>query len=79
MGQFVADQGTHICVPLCNGRWGNPVVWPREFYADILELSGDRGARALLDQYSSRITEVPCEDPGVLMDIDTPDDLAALT
>lgn len=77
--QFMAGQGTHICIPKCNGRRGNPVVWPREFYADILELSGDRGARALLDQYSSRIVEVPCEDTGVLLDIDTPADLAALT
>ena len=72
---FVDCDGRSICVPICGLRRGNPVIWPRAFFPDILELNGDQGARALISRYQGRVLEVPCDDEGVLMDIDTPADL----
>lgn len=79
IARYVDGQAQHICVPSCQGRRGNPVIWPREFFRDILDVSGDRGAKALLAQYSDRVLELVCEDPGVLNDVDTPADLEILT
>lgn len=64
-----------ICAPVCGARRGNPVTWPREFFPDILQLSGDRGARDLMATYKDRVQEVGVEDNGVLMDFDSPDDI----
>jgi len=41
----------------------------------LLELDGDRGARALLSANPEQVVEVPVEDPGILLDIDTPQQL----
>lgn len=79
MARFAKGQGHDICVPRCHGRRGNPVIWPRAFYSDILAIAGDRGARVLLEQYTDRVVELVCEDTGVLVDVDTPADLVGLT
>lgn len=56
------------------GRRGHPVGFSSELYQELTELSGDAGARRLLARYPSQGIEVA--DPGVLVDIDTEDDLA---
>lgn len=73
---FEESHGMSICVPVCDGRRGNPVVWPREFFAEIMQLTGDRGARELMTTYKDRVREVNFIDSGVLIDIDSPDDMA---
>lgn len=62
-------------VPVVEGRRGNPVLWPRTFFADLLGLTGDRGARALFDAPETTVVEVPLDNVGLLLDIDTPEDL----
>lgn len=56
------------------GRRGHPVAFAQELYSDLVRLAGDEGARRLLARYPSQGVEV--DDPGVLVDIDTPEDLA---
>jgi len=73
---FMEHGGHAICVPVYHGRRGNPVLWPREFFSNILDLTGDIGARQVLDRYPERIVEVPIENSGVIMDVDTPEELA---
>lgn len=63
-----------IAAPRYNGRRGHPVAFGPEHAAALSALDGDAGARALL-QDSARITWVDVDDPGVLHDVDTPDDL----
>lgn len=63
------------CVPVVDGRRGNPVVWPRAFFHHIVELDGDRGARRIFEEEDMRVVEVPLENPGLLFDIDTRADL----
>ena len=64
-----------ICVPVHLGQRGNPVLWGRQHFAALEALSGDRGARNLLDEYADELVEVSMPDAGVLTDIDTPEAL----
>jgi molybdenum cofactor cytidylyltransferase len=58
------------------GRRGHPVAFASELYSELVQLTGDEGARRLVARYPSFGVEL--DDPGVLVDIDTIDDLAAL-
>lgn len=64
-----------IVAPGYRGRRGHPVVFGAAHWPALTELAGDRGAFALLERHRPRIIEV--DDPGVLQDIDTEDDLGA--
>ena len=66
-----------IVVPRRDGRRGNPVLWPREFFAAMRAVAGDRGARAVLEANAGRIRFVEMDDDAVHADVDTPDDLGA--
>ena len=66
-----------IAVPVYEGRRGHPVIFDlRRYRHDLLETSGDRGARALLDRVPEDVLEVAVEDPGTVLDVDTPTDYA---
>lgn len=55
------------------GRRGHPVGFAGELYSELIQLNGDEGARRLVSRYPSHGVEV--DDPGVLLDVDTPADL----
>lgn len=55
------------------GRRGHPVAFGAELYSELIALTGDEGARRLVARYPSFAVEV--DDPGVLIDIDTREDL----
>jgi len=57
------------------GRRGHPVGFAAELFSELVMLKGDEGARRLLARYPTAAVEL--DDPGVLFDIDTVDDLAA--
>ena len=75
---FDPAAGRAICVPTCRGRWGNPVLFARSVFPEMLSLTGDRGARRLLTQHSEQLFEVETGDEAVLIDIDTAVALAQL-
>ena len=75
---FLEVHGSAICQPNFDSRPGNPVLWPREFFPDILEISGDTGARQLLKRFADRVSGVEVADGGIHLDIDTPSDLETL-
>lgn len=58
------------------GRRGHPVAFGAELFSDLVQLHGDEGARRVMARYPSVGVEV--DDPGVLMDVDTEADLAAM-
>ena len=70
-----AGRPDRITVPVVGGRRGNPVLWHRLFFQEMLHLTGDRGARTLLERYPDRVTEVALQNPGLLLDIDTQPEL----
>lgn len=64
-----------IVVPERDGRRGNPVLWPRDLFAAMQAIEGDRGARGLIEGHAQRVRRVACDDDGIFFDIDTPADL----
>jgi molybdenum cofactor cytidylyltransferase len=60
------------------GRHGHPVIFGRAVFADLRRADLSVGARAVVRAYAGRVLEVEVDDPGVLGDIDTPDDYRAL-
>ncbi len=68
--------GACLAVATYSGRRANPVLLSREVWPAALLLEGDTGARALMREHA--VTEVPCDDTGNPLDVDTPEDLAAL-
>jgi molybdenum cofactor cytidylyltransferase len=76
---FAPDQGRAIGVPTYRGRRGNPVLWAKAFFGEMERLTGDRGARGLIEKHRDRVYEVEMDDSGVLIDIDTPEDFEAVT
>ena len=58
------------------GRRGHPVGFAAELFSELVQLTGDEGARRLMARYPSQGIEL--DDPGVLVDVDTQDDLATV-
>lgn len=56
------------------GRRGHPVGFGSELFSELTALDGDVGARRIIARYPAHGIEL--DDPGVLVDIDTPEDLA---
>jgi molybdenum cofactor cytidylyltransferase len=69
--------GATIVVATRGGRRGNPVLWARRYFPEILTLQGDVGARNLIDAHPEAVVEVEAEDDAPLIDIDTPEMLQA--
>jgi molybdenum cofactor cytidylyltransferase len=67
-----------ICVPVHAGRRGNPILWARRYIPDMVTLTGDQGARPLLETHANDITEVPVGTDTIHADFDTPDSLERL-
>jgi molybdenum cofactor cytidylyltransferase len=69
---FAPDRGNLIAVPVSDGRRGNPVLWSRRFFGELMTLDGDIGARHLIMRHGEAVAEVPVEGHGAFLDIDTP-------
>jgi len=65
------EQGAEIVVPVLAGRRGHPVGFSRRFRDQLLALSGDTGARAIVAANQSLVRALEVDDPGVIEDIDT--------
>ena len=61
-----------IIAPVRAGRRGNPILWPREFFAEMMAVEGDVGARELLQRHASRVEAVAFDDDAIFADVDTP-------
>jgi molybdenum cofactor cytidylyltransferase len=75
---FDPVEGRGICVPVVEGKRGNPVLWARGYFAEMMEVQGDVGARHLLGQFADDVCEVDMGDRAVMTDIDTPEALKAV-
>ena len=75
LAAFQHHKGHKICVPIFQGRQGNPVLWPQSYFSAMQSLSGDVGAKSLIGQHHDQVIEINMADDGVVQDIDTPEDL----
>ncbi|HZR46330.1 MAG TPA: NTP transferase domain-containing protein, partial [Candidatus Manganitrophaceae bacterium] len=64
-------------VPTYNGFRGNPVLLDRLLFPEVMKIEGDVGCRAIFGDHPGEILKLPVDDPGILADIDTPEDLEA--
>jgi len=74
MAQAVRD-GALAAAPVFQGRRGNPVLLSRALFPQLLALTGDAGARGVLQGLGERLALIESPDDGVLFDVDTPGDL----
>jgi molybdenum cofactor cytidylyltransferase len=76
IGAFDPERGALVVIPTIDGKRGNPVVWSRRFFPELMALEGDVGARNMIARYAEAVAEVPLTDTAALIDVDTPEALA---
>ena len=69
---FDPAEGREICVPVFEGKRGNPVLFARRFFDEMMAVRGDVGARHLIGEYEEYVCEVAMDDRAVLVDVDSP-------
>ncbi|HEY4124508.1 MAG TPA: molybdopterin-binding/glycosyltransferase family 2 protein [Rhizomicrobium sp.] len=76
---FDPAEGRAICVATHAGKRGNPVLWARRFFPEMLAIEGDVGAKHIMAANDELVCEVEAPTDAPLVDIDTKEDLAAFT
>jgi molybdenum cofactor cytidylyltransferase len=71
-------EGATIAAPMYRGERGHPVGFSSALREELLVLSGDAGARAVVQRHRDGIVLIECDDPGVLLDIDERTDLGRI-
>jgi molybdenum cofactor cytidylyltransferase len=72
------EHGRLIVMPTFRGKQGNPMIWDRRFFPEIMEISGDSGARFLVGRHTDVLAAVEMGDDAVVHDFDTPESLGTL-
>ena len=67
-------ESASILIPTCNGRRGHPILLGWHWAAGVAALPEDQGLNALIRAAGTAVAEFPCDDAGVLVDLDTPGD-----
>jgi molybdenum cofactor cytidylyltransferase len=70
--------GKDICVPVCKGKRGNPTIFNRVLYDQLLAIEGDIGARNIIRANPERVLYLEMNDPLCFFDIDSQKDLTNL-
>jgi molybdenum cofactor cytidylyltransferase len=65
-----------IVVARHDGRRGHPVLFGRSTFGEILAAPENQGARVVVNADPGRVVYLDVDDPGVVLDLDTPADLA---
>jgi molybdenum cofactor cytidylyltransferase len=78
LSMYDPEEGRLIVLPTFRGKQGNPMLWDKRFFAEILQISGDSGARFLVGKHTESVCEVEMADDAVLRDFDTTESLATL-
>lgn len=79
MDAFIdANNSSAIIAPSFHDRRGHPVIFGANYFSSLTKLAGDKGANAILETNREDLTLVAVDDPGVIRDIDTREDLAGV-
>ena len=71
--------GKSVIIPSYHGRRGNPVLFARSLFPELMALRGDVGGRAVFAAHPEQVAMLEVSDAGILLDIDTPDEYRAAT
>jgi len=72
------ESNAQIVIPMYKGFRGNPVLLDHSVFPEVMALNGDIGCRALFGNHLEGIVKVSVEDLGILLDLDSKDDLEKL-
>ena len=72
------DATDRITLPVFDGRRGNPVIWGRGFFDELVALTGDAGGRIIFAENKNAVNSLGWPDDSIHLDIDTPEALAPL-
>jgi molybdenum cofactor cytidylyltransferase len=76
---IIAARGSAAIVrPVYGGRAGHPVYFSRDVFSELRDADPAVGARGVVRAAPSRVLDVPWDDAGILMDVDTPEDYERL-
>ena len=67
-----------IVRPAIGVRHGHPVIFDRAVFGDLRTAPLEVGAKAVVEAWQAQVLNVPTEDHGVLVDVDTPQEYDAL-
>jgi molybdenum cofactor cytidylyltransferase len=70
------EAGAVLAAPYFRTRRGHPVGIAAKFRQELFSLTGDEGAKGLIARHGGELLKIPVGDPGVIRDIDRPEDLA---
>lgn len=73
---FEPKEHRSIIVPIHQGKRGNPVLWSSELFPAMTRLTGDVGARSIIDQNAESVVELDLGTAAIHVDLDTPEALA---
>ena len=62
-----------IIIPTSDGKDGNPVLFSIFMKTDVMKISGDHGAKEIIENKKNKILRIPFEGDGVILDFDTQD------
>ena len=74
IAQYESDNPL-ICLPMAGDRRGNPVIFSKQLFPELLRIEGDTGGRPLINKYWDQASKLAQESADVFMDIDTAEDL----
>ena len=75
---FAPKEGRLIALPVHNGKRGNPALFGRALFAEMMEAEGDTGARHIIGNHADEVAEVDLGSDAIFVDVDTPDALQRL-
>lgn len=78
MEQFEKTDACKICLPVSQGKRGNPVLLPRWLFSELALVEGDKGARGVIAAHADEVVEVHIDSPAIHHDIDTFADLETI-
>ena len=75
---FAPKEGRLIALPLHNGKRGNPVLFGRALFGEMMDAEGDTGARHIIGSHADEVAEVDLGTDAIFADVDTPEALQRL-
>ena len=60
-----------IITPLYNGKRGNPVLFDASLFPELLQISGDEGARSVIERHKQEVGTIELSDAMASYDVDT--------
>ncbi len=76
--QRMAETGALLAVPVYRGKRGHPLAVSPALISEIETLDSNVGLKQLRDRHEVELLEIDVEDPGVVQDVDTPEDYERL-